>query len=162
MTSAPMASVNDDIAENIRTNCVGFAAFTILIWDHVDTFASEVEYIWQGKKGIVVYLFLLNRYLTPLGFIVNLFAYLSPVWIHQVPPFRPIRGRDDRDRHPCRGPYDALTYQCPVFDEPNTGRCRSRPLVDHVRRECVAFNARTTCPAQSALRRTSLHHDLPT
>jgi len=78
MTSVP--DVNDDIAENIRTNCVGFAAFTILIWDHIDTFTTEVEYIWKGKKGFIVYLFLLNRYLTPLGFMVNLFAYLSPVW----------------------------------------------------------------------------------
>ncbi|KAJ7610251.1 hypothetical protein DFH06DRAFT_1246227 [Mycena polygramma] len=59
---------------------VGFVAFTILIWDHIDTFPAEVEYIWNGKKGPIVYLFLLNRYLTPLGFIVNLFAYLSPVW----------------------------------------------------------------------------------
>lgn len=62
------------------TNYMGFASFTILIWDHVDTFTSEVEYIWKGRKGPIVYLFLVNRYLTPLGFIVNLFAYLSPVW----------------------------------------------------------------------------------
>ncbi|KAJ7366446.1 hypothetical protein DFH08DRAFT_834360 [Mycena albidolilacea] len=69
-------NVHDDI-------CVGFAAFTILIWDHIDTLATEVEYIWKGKKGIIVYLFLLNRYLTPLGFMVNLFAYLSPVWTNE-------------------------------------------------------------------------------
>ncbi|KAJ8076110.1 hypothetical protein PM082_022095 [Marasmius tenuissimus] len=62
------------------TNCVGFGGFTVLIWDHIDTFATEVEYIWLGPKGPITYLFLLNRYLTPLGFIVNLFAYLSPVW----------------------------------------------------------------------------------
>ncbi|KAJ7457598.1 hypothetical protein B0H11DRAFT_2243357 [Mycena galericulata] len=76
-------SVNSDITENFRTNYVGIAGFTILIWDHFDTFTTEVEYIWKGKKGIIVYLFLLNRYLTPLGFIVNLFAYLSPVWTHE-------------------------------------------------------------------------------
>ncbi|KAJ7610247.1 hypothetical protein DFH06DRAFT_922828, partial [Mycena polygramma] len=62
---------------------VGFAAFTILIWDHIDTFTAEVEYIWKGRKGTIVYLFLLNRYLTPLGFMVNLFAYLSPVWTNE-------------------------------------------------------------------------------
>ncbi|KAJ6466199.1 hypothetical protein C8R45DRAFT_1020853 [Mycena sanguinolenta] len=78
MTRVP--SVNDDIVEKYY---VGFAAFSILIWDHVDTFTTEVEYIWKREKGIVAYLFFLNRYLTPLGFIVNLFAYLSPVWIHQ-------------------------------------------------------------------------------
>ncbi|KAF8190589.1 hypothetical protein K438DRAFT_1831310 [Mycena galopus ATCC 62051] len=53
---------------------VGFAGFTVLIWDHIDTFTTEVEYIWKGKKGPLVYLFLLNRYVTPLGFIVNLFV----------------------------------------------------------------------------------------
>ncbi|KAJ7134216.1 hypothetical protein C8R44DRAFT_420148 [Mycena epipterygia] len=78
MASVP--NVYDDVAETMRTNYVGLASFTILIWDHLDTFTTEVEYIWKGKKGTIVYLFLLNRYLTPLGFIVNLFAYLSPVW----------------------------------------------------------------------------------
>jgi len=59
---------------------VGFASFTILVWDHVITFSDEVEYIWKGKKGPIIYLFLLNRYFTPLGFMVNLYAYLSPSW----------------------------------------------------------------------------------
>ncbi|KAJ7164777.1 hypothetical protein C8R43DRAFT_1122654 [Mycena crocata] len=72
--------VESDITETLRTNYVAFAGFSVLIWDHCDTLTTEVEYIWKGKKGAIVYLFLLNRYLTPLGFIVNLFAYLSPVW----------------------------------------------------------------------------------
>lgn len=59
---------------------MGFAAFAILIWDHIITFGDEVELIWKGKKSIFTYLFFLNRYLTPLGFIINLYAYLSPVW----------------------------------------------------------------------------------
>ncbi|KAJ7896586.1 hypothetical protein B0H13DRAFT_2276069 [Mycena leptocephala] len=78
-------AVIDDITETVRTNSVGIAGFTILIWDHLDTFPTEVEYIWKPKKkGPIVYLFLLNRYLTPLGFIVNLFAYFSPVWTPEV------------------------------------------------------------------------------
>ncbi|KAJ7330296.1 hypothetical protein DFH08DRAFT_966861 [Mycena albidolilacea] len=36
-------NVHDDIVENFRTNCVGFAAFTILVWDHIDTLATEVR-----------------------------------------------------------------------------------------------------------------------
>ncbi|KAJ7018679.1 hypothetical protein C8F04DRAFT_1150504 [Mycena alexandri] len=68
-------------------SCVGFAGFTLLIWDHIDTFTAEVEYIWQGKKGILVYLFFLNRYLTPLGFIVNLWAYLWPTWSPEATHF---------------------------------------------------------------------------
>ncbi|KAF8644430.1 hypothetical protein AX16_008489 [Volvariella volvacea WC 439] len=71
---------------------MGFASFTILVWDHIVTFSDEVEYIWKAKRSLMVYLFLINRYLTPLGFIVNLFAYLSPVWTPEVsvPPKIPI------------------------------------------------------------------------
>ncbi|KAJ7213655.1 hypothetical protein B0H12DRAFT_1155862 [Mycena haematopus] len=74
----------EDLTENFRTNCVGFAGYSLLIWDHIDTFPTEVEYIWKGTKGPLVYLFLLNRYVTPLGFIVNLFAYLSPTWTFEA------------------------------------------------------------------------------
>ncbi|GLB39856.1 putative expressed protein [Lyophyllum shimeji] len=90
-------NVIDDVSQAIRTNCMGFASFTLLVWDHIDTFADEVEYIWKGRKGPIVYLFLLNRYLTPLGFIVNLFAYLSPVWTQES------LGEDlNRGSHRCR------------------------------------------------------------
>ncbi|EGN91710.1 hypothetical protein SERLA73DRAFT_192123 [Serpula lacrymans var. lacrymans S7.3] len=66
-----------DYQDVYSTNYVGLAGFTLLVWDHLITFADEVEFIWQGRKGALVYLFLLNRYMTPLGFIVNLVAYLS-------------------------------------------------------------------------------------
>jgi len=73
--------VDPDIADTVRTNYIGFASFVILIWDHIDTFGDEVELVWKGeRKGFFIYLFLFNRYFTPLGFILNLFAYLSPVW----------------------------------------------------------------------------------
>ncbi|KAF8158500.1 hypothetical protein B0H34DRAFT_846735 [Crassisporium funariophilum] len=67
-------TVIEDISAMYRTNYMGFASFTMLVWDHIDTFPDEVEYIWKGKKGLLVYLFLINRYLTPFGFIVNLFG----------------------------------------------------------------------------------------
>ncbi|KAJ7070099.1 hypothetical protein C8F01DRAFT_1115259 [Mycena amicta] len=78
--SQALPTVFEDVSETMRTNFVGFASFTILVWDHVITFSDEVEYIWKGKKGPIIYLFLLNRYFTPLGFIINLYAYLSPSW----------------------------------------------------------------------------------
>ncbi|KAM5534967.1 hypothetical protein V8D89_011340 [Ganoderma adspersum] len=62
----------------LHTTCyVGLASFTILVWDHLLTFSEEVEFIWMKKKGPLIYLFLINRYLTPLGFCVNLIAYFS-------------------------------------------------------------------------------------
>ncbi|KAF8065008.1 hypothetical protein FPV67DRAFT_164595 [Lyophyllum atratum] len=56
-----LPSVIDDAFRVLQTNYVGFASFTILIWDHIDTFDTEVEVIWKGKKGPIVYLFLLVR-----------------------------------------------------------------------------------------------------
>lgn len=69
-----------DTTETRQTICVGIVCFTILIWDHLVTSGDEIEFIWQGPKGILVYLFLLNRYLTPLGFIINVVAYTLPSW----------------------------------------------------------------------------------
>ncbi|KAG2010296.1 hypothetical protein CC2G_013133 [Coprinopsis cinerea AmutBmut pab1-1] len=82
--SQNIPSIIEDVAQQLRTNYMGFASFTLLVWDHIDTFADEVEYVWKGTKGPIVYLFLVNRYLTPLGFIVNLYAYLSPVWTPEL------------------------------------------------------------------------------
>ncbi|KAJ3565938.1 hypothetical protein NP233_g7320 [Leucocoprinus birnbaumii] len=45
---------------------VGFASLTALLWDHIDTFADEVEYIWKGRKGPFIYLFFFVR--TPLSY----------------------------------------------------------------------------------------------
>jgi len=95
-------SVIDDVSRAMQTNVtfclihllfvshlggsqqyVGIASFSILIWDHIVTFPTEVEFIWNGKKGTIAYLFLLNRYLTPLGFVGNAIAYLSPIWTYE-------------------------------------------------------------------------------
>ncbi|KAG1743492.1 hypothetical protein EDB19DRAFT_2024104 [Suillus lakei] len=46
---------------------VAIASFTVLCWDHIITFADEVALIWCKRKGPLGYLFLLNRYITPLG-----------------------------------------------------------------------------------------------
>ncbi|KAF8961215.1 hypothetical protein BDZ97DRAFT_1921419 [Flammula alnicola] len=72
-------AVYPDISDTVRTNYVGFASFIVLIWDHIDTFTDEVELIWKGKrKGLFVYLFLFNRYFTPLGFIINSYGAYTP------------------------------------------------------------------------------------
>ncbi|KAA1473853.1 hypothetical protein DENSPDRAFT_803128 [Dentipellis sp. KUC8613] len=65
------------------TKCVGVAAFTVLIWDHMISFADEVQYVWKGNKGPLVYLFFVNRYLIPLSFIINIYAYFSDSWTTQ-------------------------------------------------------------------------------
>ncbi|TFK91965.1 hypothetical protein K466DRAFT_582379 [Polyporus arcularius HHB13444] len=72
----PVAAANEQ-KQLLITFYVGVASFTILVWDHLLTLNDEVKYIWRKRKGPLIWLFLLNRYLTPLGFIVNLFAYFS-------------------------------------------------------------------------------------
>ncbi|KAJ7163099.1 hypothetical protein C8R46DRAFT_1221894 [Mycena filopes] len=74
LMSQTIPPVLADISDTIRTNYVGFASFTILVWDHAITFSDEVELIWKGKKGPIIYLFIFNRYFTPLGFVINLFG----------------------------------------------------------------------------------------
>jgi len=69
-----------DVDQQYRTNLVAFASFTVLLWDHLDSFEAKVKYIWKMKKYPSSWLFLVNRYFIPLSFIVNLFAYLSPSW----------------------------------------------------------------------------------
>ncbi|KZP29654.1 hypothetical protein FIBSPDRAFT_1038697 [Athelia psychrophila] len=69
-----------DVFAIYQTRYMGFAAFSILVWDHILTFPDEVTYIWKGRKTLLTYLFLINRYLMPLGFIVNLVAYTLQSW----------------------------------------------------------------------------------
>ncbi|KAJ7815036.1 hypothetical protein B0H14DRAFT_2848863 [Mycena olivaceomarginata] len=69
-------NVRDDI-------CVGFAAFTILVWDHIDTLATEVEYIWKGKKGIIEKQLCVSR---TILLTTNQSSYLSPVWTNEARP----------------------------------------------------------------------------
>jgi len=68
------------------TNYVGLAGFTMLVYDHIITFEDEVKYIWKAKDKtkIILWLFFINRYLTPFGFIINLNAFLSPAWSSSV------------------------------------------------------------------------------
>ncbi|KAG1880001.1 hypothetical protein F4604DRAFT_1954009 [Suillus subluteus] len=75
-----MQAIIQDYTETRQTINVGIVGFTILVWDHLITSEDEIEFIWKGRKGIPVYLFLVNRYLTPLGFIINLVAYNLPSW----------------------------------------------------------------------------------
>ncbi|KAJ3801995.1 hypothetical protein GGU11DRAFT_805601 [Lentinula aff. detonsa] len=75
-----------DMTEVRDTNYVAIIGFTIMVWDHVDTFTTEVEYVWPrvGEKKPIVYLFLINRYLIPLGFIFNLVGLMMLIRIYAL------------------------------------------------------------------------------
>ncbi|KAF5321748.1 hypothetical protein D9619_001272 [Psilocybe cf. subviscida] len=56
------------------------AAFVMLIYDHILTFPEEVDRIWKRKISGASILFLINRYVTPLQFIIILDAFHDPRW----------------------------------------------------------------------------------
>ncbi|KAG2758037.1 hypothetical protein P692DRAFT_20710870 [Suillus brevipes Sb2] len=72
MDAVATQSVTLDSLQAQQDVFVAIASFTILCWDHAITFADEVDLMWCKRKGPLGYLFLLNRYITPLGFVVNI------------------------------------------------------------------------------------------
>jgi len=60
------------------------AAFVMLIYDHFLTFSDEVERIWKQKITGASILFFINRYVTPLEFIVIINAFQDPKWTKQA------------------------------------------------------------------------------
>ncbi|KAK0203947.1 hypothetical protein DFS33DRAFT_846786 [Desarmillaria ectypa] len=60
------------------------ASCTVIFFDYFLTVSDEVEYAWKGRKGLVFYLFLLNRYCAMSFCVITLFAYFSPLWTFEV------------------------------------------------------------------------------
>ncbi|RDB18705.1 hypothetical protein Hypma_014732 [Hypsizygus marmoreus] len=63
------------------------AAYVVLIFDHILTFSEEVERIWKRRITGAAILFLINRYLTPLQFLVIIDAFHDPIWTRSVQVF---------------------------------------------------------------------------
>ncbi|KAG1743200.1 uncharacterized protein EDB91DRAFT_1081158 [Suillus paluster] len=118
MSTPLKTEIISDALEALRRHlkAIGFVGLTILVWDHAITFADEVEIIWGRPKNFLTCLFLLNRYLTPIGFVVNLVAYSLPSWSFIVRAFRSVRGGHDSNWDPSRGADDvpALALGCCV------------------------------------------------
>ncbi|KLO05847.1 hypothetical protein SCHPADRAFT_710544 [Schizopora paradoxa] len=56
------------------------ASFAMLIYDHLLTFGDEVERVWKPKFTGATLLFLINRYFTPLQYIVNIASFFDAAW----------------------------------------------------------------------------------
>ncbi|KAI1790139.1 hypothetical protein LXA43DRAFT_1149566 [Ganoderma leucocontextum] len=77
-------SITQEVAELRITAYVGLASYTVLVYDHLLTLDDEIKYVWKKKKrSPLIWLFLLNRYMTPLAFIGNLYAYLSGAFTYE-------------------------------------------------------------------------------
>ncbi|KLO11789.1 hypothetical protein SCHPADRAFT_891320 [Schizopora paradoxa] len=77
-----VSSTNSISEENLRfmfiQAYIGFACYTILIYDILLTLSDEIRYMWQWRKGLYPYLIFLNRYIPPFAFMVQLISYQSP------------------------------------------------------------------------------------
>ncbi|KDQ11051.1 hypothetical protein BOTBODRAFT_177537 [Botryobasidium botryosum FD-172 SS1] len=69
----PFATLLGDI---IASQYVTYAAFTLLIYDHILTFADECRFIWRARFNWVKGLFVFNRYIVPTCIAINV-AMLS-------------------------------------------------------------------------------------
>lgn len=49
-----------------------YAFFTLLIYDHLLTLEEEVRIIWLGRPSFVKFLFLWNRYTSPLFIAIDI------------------------------------------------------------------------------------------
>jgi len=55
------------------------ASITVLYYDHIITFSEEVGKIWNRKISFINTLFIINRYITSLGYIpIAYFMFHSP------------------------------------------------------------------------------------
>jgi len=56
------------------------AAFVMMVYDHLITFSDELQYVWKQPLSGATVLFAINRYITPLKFVVEIAAFDSPTW----------------------------------------------------------------------------------
>ncbi|KAF8737110.1 hypothetical protein AX14_013466 [Amanita brunnescens Koide BX004] len=62
---------------------VSLSACVMLFYDIMLTFADEVELIWSQKFSLVTVLWHINRYVTPLGYIIIIVSFHDP-WSKSV------------------------------------------------------------------------------
>ncbi|KAJ4492503.1 hypothetical protein C8R41DRAFT_981163 [Lentinula lateritia] len=62
-------------------------ATTLLLWDYILTFQSELELIWGRPKNGVTFLFLTNRYLAVVAQLVTTYAHVSSNVTYEVSVF---------------------------------------------------------------------------
>ncbi|KZT71027.1 hypothetical protein DAEQUDRAFT_810281 [Daedalea quercina L-15889] len=76
-----MSSLSSELILELESSFVTYrcllAAFTIYIFDHALTFASEVEYIWCRRKSGVILLYVTMHVCTLVMFVTNIAGWLD-------------------------------------------------------------------------------------
>ncbi|KIM42726.1 hypothetical protein M413DRAFT_122450 [Hebeloma cylindrosporum] len=85
MSSSPeLDALTNGARHLLASKYFQLAAFVMLVYDHMLTFDQEVNRIWRQKLSGASVLFLINRYITPLQFIIILVAFQDPNWTLQA------------------------------------------------------------------------------
>ncbi|KIO32112.1 hypothetical protein M407DRAFT_215933 [Tulasnella calospora MUT 4182] len=53
------------------------AGFVILLYDHFLTIKEEIEFVWRRPKNLISWIFLFNRYLTPVVLAIDIYDKLG-------------------------------------------------------------------------------------
>ncbi|KAH7927292.1 hypothetical protein BV22DRAFT_296472 [Leucogyrophana mollusca] len=81
---AEIAEAITDLRASQQTALVEVAALVVVLYDHVQSFAQEVELIWRGPVSPITVLYILHRYLGNAILIAGLTVSLSHVLSDQV------------------------------------------------------------------------------
>ncbi|KAG8928911.1 hypothetical protein FRC01_005193 [Tulasnella sp. 417] len=67
-----------EVAEHIIiTRYMILVGFVVLIYDHLLTLVEEVEFVWRRPKNLISWIFLGNRYLTPVVLAIDIYDKLG-------------------------------------------------------------------------------------
>ena len=78
---AILAALETGFSHLLANKYYVLASTVMLIYDHMLTFASEIEFIWQRRFGLPTYLFFIFRYATFLVSVLDIAAEHDPTWI---------------------------------------------------------------------------------
>ncbi|KAG8794383.1 hypothetical protein FRC12_024710, partial [Ceratobasidium sp. 428] len=71
--STIISQVSTYVEHLVASRHLTFAGFVILLYDHLLTLGDEIELIWSRPGNIVSIIFLVNRYMTPLVLVVDVY-----------------------------------------------------------------------------------------
>ncbi|KLO05499.1 hypothetical protein SCHPADRAFT_724041 [Schizopora paradoxa] len=77
--SLSLKYIASSVSSSLQTKYAYFAAYAIVIYDHLLTLDIEIEHIWKQKFSAVTFLFFLTRYYFLLAINITLFFFIEPV-----------------------------------------------------------------------------------
>ncbi|KAG8681563.1 hypothetical protein FRC08_015552, partial [Ceratobasidium sp. 394] len=73
MDATALHQVETALVHIFASKCLAIAGACVLVYDHILTFPDEVQLVWKQNWSVVSTLFVLNRYITPLVLVVDIY-----------------------------------------------------------------------------------------